>query len=123
ADVYNNYKWCENIALLGYVGKEEIVRQFNSCRALLFPSRIETLGLPLLEAASLGKFIIASDLIYARETLSEYENVDFVDPKNPREWGIKLIKTTKDENVTLAKRLPRNDSWASFIKLIHTIIN
>jgi len=118
-DRYN--EWKDSIVLLGYISKEEMIKQFNICRALLFPSRIETLGLPLLEAASIGKFIIASDLAYAHETLGEYKSVSFIDPYNANEWAMKVIDCSKNENHTIKKQLPKTNSWLDFINLIDTI--
>lgn len=52
---------------------------------LVFPSLIETVGLPLIEAASCGAPILAADLPYAREALDGYDNVRFFAPENQKE--------------------------------------
>jgi len=44
---------------------------------LLFPSIIETFGLPLLEARKLGSWVIAADTPFAREILKEYQRARF----------------------------------------------
>ena len=46
---------------------DELVRHFESARALLFPSKVEGYGLPLVEALSAGLPVIASDLPVFRE--------------------------------------------------------
>ena len=60
---------------------------YRSCDALLFPSYIETFGLPLLEAAMTGMPIIAADLPYAREVLAGYDGVRFVEYDKPERWA------------------------------------
>ena len=44
---------------------------------LVFPSYIETIGLPLLEARSVGAWILASDCLYARDIVGDYEKAKF----------------------------------------------
>ncbi len=52
---------------LGRLSRELTIGQFLESDALFFPSTLESLGLPLLEAMSYGKDIICSDLPYSRE--------------------------------------------------------
>ena len=44
---------------------------------LVFPSYIETIGLPLLEARSAGAWILAADCLYARDMVGDYERAEF----------------------------------------------
>lgn len=44
---------------------------------LVFPSYIETIGLPLLEARSVGAWIVAADCLYARDCVGDYERAEF----------------------------------------------
>ena len=76
----------ERIRFMGLQPYERICALYHECDALLFPSYIETFGLPLLEAAMAGMPIIASDLPYAREVLEGYEGVKFVKFNDPQAW-------------------------------------
>lgn len=44
---------------------------------LVFPSYIETIGLPLMEARSAGAWILAADCLYARDLVGDYERAAF----------------------------------------------
>lgn len=44
---------------------------------LVFPSYIETIGLPLMEARSVGARILAADCLYARDLVGDYEGASF----------------------------------------------
>lgn len=44
---------------------------------LVFPSYIETIGLPLMEARSAGARILAADCLYARDLVGDYEGASF----------------------------------------------
>lgn len=47
---------------------------------LVFPSYIETIGLPLLEARSAGAWILAADCLYARDMVGDYDRTEFFKP-------------------------------------------
>lgn len=85
----------ERIKLIGMQPYNKICELYYTCDALLFPSYIETFGLPLLEAAMTGMPIIASDLPYAREVLKGYEGAIFVEYNNPQAWSTAIDKIEK----------------------------
>lgn len=64
------------IRCVGYLNREEMYNYYRKS-ALLFPSYVETVGLPLLEAKEFNSKIIAADCDYARNALDGYKNVDF----------------------------------------------
>ena len=70
----------KSIIFAGTLAFDELIQKLSFSQALVFPSKLETWGLPLSEARSLGKFIIASDMPYARETLAGYADVLYFDP-------------------------------------------
>ncbi len=61
--------------------RPEVCRQYF-CSTLIFPSYIETFGLPLAEAVQTGNPILAADTPFAREILSDYDNAYRFDPFN-----------------------------------------
>lgn len=85
----------ERIQYIGMQPYNKICELYYLCDALLFPSYIETFGLPLLEAAMTGMPIIASDLPYAREVLKGYEGAIFVEYNNPQAWATAIEKIEK----------------------------
>lgn len=72
------------IKFIGHKNIEEIYEMYGYC-TLLFPSYIETFGLPLLEARKHGSPIIASNCAFSKEILDGYENVSFFDPNDSDE--------------------------------------
>lgn len=74
-------KGCEFIGLLN---KEDLYKKYSET-ILVFPSFIETVGLPLIEAMSVGSIIFSADCEYAREVLNGYSNAYFFDPLNSKE--------------------------------------
>lgn len=69
------------IAFIGKINIDEVCRYYSKS-ILLFPSYIETYGLPMLEAKMHLSPIIASDCAFSHEILDGYEKADFFDPYN-----------------------------------------
>ena len=77
----------DRVVFLGKLSYATTLSLYKSAAALLFPSTIETLGLPLIEAASFGLPIIAADVEYAREVLEGYKGVVYVQANNAKAWA------------------------------------
>ncbi len=58
-----------DIRFLGPCPPEAIAALYTSARALIYPSRFESFGLPLLEAAEAGLPILASERDYVRDVV------------------------------------------------------
>ncbi len=64
------------VEFTGPVPRTQLFEQYASS-VLVFPSYIETIGLPLLEARSVGAPILAADCLYARDGVGDYERAEF----------------------------------------------
>ncbi len=51
----------KNIAFLGYLSEEELKGEYQTCKALVYPSLYEGFGLPVLEALSLDCLVLTSE--------------------------------------------------------------
>lgn len=57
----------EGVQCLGYLSKPALVQIYHEATCLVMPSLIETVGLPMLEAMSIGLPVIAADRPYAHD--------------------------------------------------------
>lgn len=73
----------QNVDYIGYVPQAQLFRLYEEVDAMVFPSLLESWGLPLSEFRSFSKPIFAADRAYAHETLSGYGNAAFFDPEDP----------------------------------------
>ncbi len=64
------------IEFIGYQSKKDMYKIYTT-HTLLFPSKVETFGLPLIEAKNIGTPIICLDQEYSRETIDKYELVKY----------------------------------------------
>ena len=107
-----------NVHFIGKVPYNVVFTLYKHCDAMVFPSYIETLGLPLVEAASVGCPIIASDLPFAREVLNGYSGVTFL-PYNDKEMWIKTICQVKKGIRYTPYIWKDKDSWAKLFEIIN----
>jgi len=78
------------IDFIGQISVEEVYEYY--CKSVLvFPSYIETFGLPLFEAKMHGSPILASDCKFSHEILDDYDKVTFFDPFNKYSLYEKLV--------------------------------
>ncbi len=67
------------ICFVGALSPEEMKAMYEKS-ILVFPSYIETVGLPLVEARTLLRHIIAADCEYAHESIGEYDRASYFHP-------------------------------------------
>ena len=109
-----------HVMFLGKLPYESVLSLYKSANLMLFPSTMETLGLPLVEAAAFGLPVFAADLAYAREVLCGYSGVQYVKAENPRAWASSLKRfIVKDNRVTYPEfKAQDRPGWAEFFNLI-----
>jgi len=86
------------IFFIGNLSKDEVFKYYSIC-TLLFPSTIETFGLPLLEGIIAKSIIFSSDLPFAHEILDEYNNVSYFDPFDSK-FLCNLMRMNIDNTIT-----------------------
>lgn len=114
----------QNITFLGNIKYEGLLSFYKLCDALVFPSYIESFGLPLLEASYLDRPIIVSDSDFAHDLLDDYDNVSFCNHSDPHEWVNAIsnldkqlqLKQTKHHQKTEDKQVLQ--SWDTLFKII-----
>lgn len=107
----------DNFVFNGRVPYQQILSMYKGSCGLLFPSTIETIGLPLLEAAAFGKPIVASDLQYAHEVLNDYEGVKYIDHKCYKGWSEAIENLCKYEKI-YSPIQGKESSWPLFFNLV-----
>lgn len=95
-----------SIEFAGFMSREELYRNYASAHCLVFPSRVETWGLPISEFAAFGKPMLLADLPYAHETASGSGQTAFFDPENP-ESLMNQMKRLVNGDVSFLKEIPR----------------
>lgn len=107
-----------NFVFHGIVSHSQLVAMLNSSHGLLFPSMIETLGLPLLEAASLGIPVLVNHLDYAHEVLNGYQGANYIQTHDYDAWANGIVSLCGVPHRYAAFSMPDDCSWNRFLRLI-----
>ena len=67
---------CLNLINVGTLPHNQILELYSQSRALIFPSRFESFGLPLIEACPANLPVLAAELDYVRDVLDPVETFD-----------------------------------------------
>lgn len=109
---------------IGNIKYDEVLSYYKGCQAVVFPSYIESFGLPLIEAQSFRKKIIAADCEYSREVLNGYDNVEFINHNNYIQWA-SIIQKSIEEDVKECKEIIKNHEsdigWTNIFTLIERL--
>jgi glycosyltransferase involved in cell wall biosynthesis len=78
--LYKVFKDVKSIQFIGLQSRDELAKQYQASSAVIFPSKLETWGLPISEAKLYNKPLLLVDLPYAHETVGNYNQVGFFSP-------------------------------------------
>lgn len=121
-NIINKNNLENNFIFLGRLSYSEMLTYYDSSDLVVFPSYLETFGLPLLEAAAFGKPILCSNEAYAKEVIDSYEGADLLSIHSPKIWGELIEKNFRERKEYNSYTADFQESWEDFFKLIKKII-
>lgn len=86
-----------NIDFIGLIKREEVYKYYSEVDCLIFPSKLETWGLPISEFKQFNKSMLIADLPYAKETVGEYDSVSFFNPTDAEQLAKLIVDFINDE--------------------------
>lgn len=122
-DIYEKYSKQNNIKFIGLQTREKVFEIYSKSDCLIFPSKLETWGLPISEFKIYDKSILVIDLPYARETVGEYDKVKFFAPNNSKELSIYMKNVIDgcleyDANPSINKSTLTSSSWKELFEIL-----
>lgn len=108
-----------NFIFHGPIPHEQLLSMYKAADGLLFPSTIETIGLPLLEAAAFGLPVLANDLDYVKDVLKGYKGLTTVPLRDYKAWGEEIVKFCKKKTRYNSYQRAGGSDWPKIFKLIH----
>ena len=108
----------EQFVFHGPMPHEQLLSLYKEADGLLFPSTIETIGLPLLEAAAFGLPVLANEVEYVKEVLRDYEGLRTAPLRSCKAWAEGILSMCQEQ-----KRFPQygkveGSDWPKILKLI-----
>lgn len=86
--IHHRFKHVPTIRFIGRQSSEAMVLQYQQATAVVFPSKLETWGLPISEAKQYDQPILLADLPYAHEALGMYEKAGFFNPNSVQQLAM-----------------------------------
>ncbi len=113
-----------SIVFYGFMSREELYKFYADSVCLLFPSRVETWGLPISEFLPSGKPMLLADLPYAHETASGAPYAQFVPYDSPEAFAEGMWQVIQGNYkyfspVSITKpEAPYAQTWDELFKLL-----
>jgi glycosyltransferase involved in cell wall biosynthesis len=125
AEMAMQFSDLKSVRWLGLLPRTRIFELYEKADCLLFPSKLETWGLPITEFKTTGKPILAANLPYAHETVGSYEHVAFFNPENAEKLADIMKSAASNEPVFAAVAekaiaAPSSKNWVELWSLIVT---
>ncbi len=97
--LFNKFSHLPCIEFAGLISSEKMNEFYQQADCLVFPSKLETWGLPISEAKQINLPILAANLEYARETTGNYNKVLFFNSDSADELAI-ILKGVIDKTIS-----------------------
>lgn len=118
----SEYGDISSIKFEGLMSKDKLYSYYDCADCLVFPSRVETWGLPITEFAATGKPMLLSDLPFAHETSAGCSKVAFFNPEDPADLMEKMERLV-DGDESILQPVPKKQieppvaySWNELFK-------
>lgn len=118
-DEINTFGLRQNFVFHGPMPHDQLLSMYKAADGLLFPSVIETIGLPLLEGAAFGLPVLANDLEYVKDVLTGYDGLVTVPLRDYKTWGEKIATFCKYKPRYNSYQRAGGSDWPKIFRLIH----
>ncbi|KEQ28186.1 glycosyltransferase [Pedobacter antarcticus 4BY] len=101
--LYKKWGHLSSLNFAGFMTRETLFGFYAKSHCLVFPSKVETWGLPITEFGAFDKPMLLADLPYAYETAAGCNHVAFFDPNNPQELAKLMMSLIRGDSKGLEK--------------------
>lgn len=122
-DLYRRFSSVCGVRFIGRQTRQQMAEAYRACDVIVFPSRLETWGLPITEAKALNKPLLVADLPYAHETVGKYSAVSFLSATDAQTWAIVFEQMacgqhTFGSQTSTAPEAPFAADWSQLWRLL-----
>lgn len=93
------YGKLKTIKWLGFIPREDLLKLYTQTSCLIFPSQLETWGLPISEYKDTNNGVILCKRPYAYETIGKYDKVTFFDQNDAQELSELMEQHINGKNI------------------------
>lgn len=121
--IVDRFKKLSCIKFIGLISRDKVLEYYEESSCLIFPSKIETWGLPISEYKSYAKPILVADLPYAVETIGDYSNVAYFPVNDSKILAQLMLKIINGEVFSESRKKRENKyttvtSWLALISVL-----
>lgn len=121
--IFRKYSHLNKIEFIGLQDRNEIFRLYSESQCLLFPSKLESWGLPLSEFKVLNKPIFVADMPYAKETLGDFKKVCYFNPDSAADLANLMHGMLKGEiSFDVCEKIVSPDAYG-WSELLDIVVN
>lgn len=124
--LYKKFGSVSSIEFAGFMSKEKLFGYYRAVDCLVFPSKVETWGLPVSEFMATAKPMLLADLPYAHETAAGSMQTAFFKLSDPAQL-MNLMKRLCEDDFTFLTSIGISDKRFSFAsswrELFDSILN
>lgn len=101
-------KWghLKSVKYAGFMTREQLYGYYEAVDCLVFPSKVETWGLPISEFGFTGKPMLLASKPYAYETAANTQQTSFFNPDEPTDLMLQM-KALVQGDTSFLKSLPK----------------
>lgn len=115
-------KTLKSIQFLGFLERADLIPLYKKADCMIFPSFLESWGLPLTEFSQFNKPILCADLPYGREALASYDKVNFFEPDSENQLADLMEAAILGHLVfqphSFQEKWPRIHNWSECFSLL-----
>ncbi|MCH4013383.1 MAG: glycosyltransferase [Solobacterium sp.] len=111
-DLVKEFNNVESIDFTGLLSRNNLYDVYSKSKCLIFMSKLETWGMPIIEFKSTGQGMILADLPYCHETCGNYDNVSFVRPDDFNRLAVEMKKIIDGDKLGINRISKPNTPFA-----------
>lgn len=121
--LYQRFSSVGGVRFIGRQTRQQMAVAYQACDVVVFPSRLETWGLPITEAKALNKPLVVADLPYAHETVGNCSAVSFLPATDAQAWAnvfeqMACGQHTFENHTSTAPEAPFAADWPQLWRLL-----
>lgn len=121
--LYKRYCCHQQIKFVGLLTRDKVFEYYARANCLIFPSKLETWGLPITEFKKFNKPMLLADLPYSHETVANYDMVNFFDPDNSGELASQMKRLIDgnfsfEANRMIKPAAPFASDWSKLFEIL-----
>lgn len=122
--IVKKYSYLKTVKFEGLMSREELMERYYGTDAMIFPSKLETWGLPISEYKSTNKPILIADLPYAYESIGEYDKACYFSYGDAQELAELMAQVLNNDIHYHEKRFVPDsrkiNTWMELLSFIFT---